>query len=446
MHLGLEGIVPMSLWLIELLCFLLSVFWRPEIGLYLVVPLLPLQTVRYRLHGYFLGEQFVDLLLLGVVLGLCRQGRPIVPRTPLNKLMFAYILFTYLSMFRGSMSLGIDLPLWFSDPRVSDWKNYVVVLPLIYFISASVLQTRSQMNAMLFALCVGLLLLAKNDHNALSGRDFSSFSYNIRDAGTMGGAGVNGLAAFEAQCSIFFIAVLLVQEGFLKRVGYVGVIAACIYCLVFALSRGAYAAFLAGIIYLGLSRSRMLLLALIPFLLTWQTIVPNVVRERILMTTDENGNVESSAAGRLSLWDEAMEVFHADPVFGVGFNTYAYGEHVGGYRDTHNVFVKVLVETGLVGLSLFVGTLYGLFRLGRRLYHVANDPFLMSIGLGFSALMLVAFIANLFGDRWMYFQITGYTYVFAGMVVRGLQITEEEAEDPSVSELDAPSITAAIGV
>src|SRR4051794_36790429 len=134
MHLGLEGIVPMSLWLIELLCFLLSVFWRPEIGLYLVVPLLPLQTVRYRLHGYFLGEQFVDLLLLGVVLGLCRQGRPIVPRTPLNKLMFAYILFTYLSMFRGSMSLGIDLPLWFSDPRVSDWKNYVVVLPLIYFI------------------------------------------------------------------------------------------------------------------------------------------------------------------------------------------------------------------------------------------------------------------------------------------------------------------------
>ena len=67
-HLGIDGIAATLLYTAEIVCFLLSVFWRPSIGLYLLMAFLPLQTVRYRLHGYFLGAQFVDVLLLGVML------------------------------------------------------------------------------------------------------------------------------------------------------------------------------------------------------------------------------------------------------------------------------------------------------------------------------------------------------------------------------------------
>ena len=97
------------------------------------------------------------------------------------------------------------------------------------------------------------------------------------------------------------------------------------------------------------------------------------------MMTDNEGVIDHSAASRLSLWEEAMQVFKADPVFGTGFNLYAYGSHVGGYGDTHNVFVKVLVETGLTGLVLFLAIFRKLFQIGRRLYRTATDPFLQAL-------------------------------------------------------------------
>ena len=115
----------------------------------------------------------------------------------------------------------------------------------------------------------------------------------------------------------------------------------------------------------------------------------------------------------------------ADPIFGTGFNTYSYGEHIGGYGDTHNLYVKVLVETGLAGLILFLSILYRLYKLGFQLYQTGSDSFLMSLGLGFAGLMVTAVMANLFGDRWMYFQITGYTYAFAALTVRGLELSAE---------------------
>jgi len=48
-----------------------------------------------------------------------------------------------------------------------------------------------------------------------------------------------------------------------------------------------------------------------------------------------------------------MEVFDANILTGTGFNTYAYMHRVGNYEDTHNFFLKVLVEERSCGLVLF---------------------------------------------------------------------------------------------
>jgi O-antigen ligase len=434
MHLGLDAIAGSWLWVAEIVCFLLSVFWKPRLGLYLLIPLLPLQTIRYRIHGYFLGEQFIDLLLLGVILGLVRQKQVSIPRTPVNVLLFVFIGYTFLSMIRGSFFLGTDLPLWFTDPRVSDWKNYVVDLMLIFLVTAEAIRTKSQIVIIILLACIGSLLVAKGFHNTVGDRDFSAFSYELRDSGPLGWAGVNGLAAFAAQVGVFVLALFLFERRISIRAGYAATVAASIYCVIFALSRGGYAAFLGGAGFLGVMRSRILLISLAAFLLMWQTVVPAAVRDRIFMTTDENGQVEHSAAARMDLWEEAMQVFRADPIFGTGFNTYKYESHVGGYGDTHNLFVKVLVETGLVGLTIFLLILYRLFRMGWRLYRSATDPFYRSIGLGFAALMITAVIGNLFGDRWMYYQITGYTFAFAALVWRAQQLTDEAADVQTAAE------------
>ena len=54
-------------------------------------------------------------------------------------------------------------------------------------------------------------------------------------------------------------------------------------------------------------------------------------------------------------------------------------------------------------------------------------------------LMVAAGIGNLFGDRWMYYQITGYTFAFAALVWRAQQLTDEAAESQareSIAELE----------
>src|SRR5208283_1728487 len=154
-----------------------------------------------------------------------------------------------------------------------------------------------------------------------------------------------------------------------------------------------------------------LLVLLALFLVTWTSLVPLAVQQRVYMTYDQNsGELDHSAAVRVSLWEEAKPVFDSNPVFGSGFDTYAYTGHLNGYRDSHNLFVKVLVETGVVGFLLFLSILAKSFRVGYRLFRQAQDDFLASLGLGLSVWVVCAAVANLFGDRWTFLQVNGFMW------------------------------------
>src|SRR4029077_9227082 len=120
-----------------------------------------------------------------------------------------------------------------------------------------------------------------------------------------------------------------------------------------------------------------------------------------------------------------------NPVFGAGFDTYQWQHRVSIYTDTHNYFLKVLVETGIVGLLLFLYVLAKAARLGLKLFKSAQDPFLQSIGLGFALLMACVFVVNLFGDRWLYVEVNGFLWVLLACVVRGQMIEKESQAEGS---------------
>jgi O-antigen ligase len=192
------------------------------------------------------------------------------------------------------------------------------------------------------------------------------------------------------------------------------------------------------VFYLGLVKRRALLILLVAFLFTWEGFVPNAVRERVFMTKTEDGELEPSAGSRVSLWEEALQVANQNAVLGVGFNTYRYGHHYGGLGDTHNYFVKALVETGSVGLCIFLWLLWKMYRISYRLFRIAGDDLFSGLGLGVSAWLVTTVVANMFGDRWTYMQITGYLLVLFAFVVRGQLLIEEEehdAEDGTVESL-----------
>jgi O-antigen ligase len=127
------------------------------------------------------------------------------------------------------------------------------------------------------------------------------------------------------------------------------------------------------------------------------------------------------------LWTDAINMFKANPVVGTGFLTYALMGRVGSYKATHNFSLKMLVETGLTGLLLFLVQLLLFTRTGLQLFSRARDSFLSLIGLGFACLMLTAAIVNIFGDRWMFIQVDSNLWILLGCTLCGISLASVKA-------------------
>jgi O-antigen ligase len=437
MHFGLEGIVGLVLYVAFIGATLLSVFWRPVVGIFYLVPLIPLQTIRYRMNEFPLGGSVVGIILLAVAVGVLRKGGSILPKTPWTKFLLVYIPFTFLSLCFGSFYLDRPLPLP-GDPRFGLWQDYMT-MPALLLMAAAVRPTTKQIKAMVILMCLATLFLNRNYLGEVSGRDFSAYSDELRETGNMGYAGSNGLAAFEAQFGILLLALASFERKFWLRMGYYFLGGVSAICLMYSLSRGGYAAFLVGWLFLGIVKQRKLLVLLAIFIVSWAGLVPQAVQQRITMSYDaRSGAIDHSAETRLVLWDDALEVFKTSPLIGTGYLTYAYMHRYKGlndgtayYEDTHNIYIKILLETGVIGIILFFLLLLLTFITGFRLFLRAKDPFHASIGLGIAAWILCAAVANAFGDRWTFLQVSGYLWILAGLVSEAFVLEQTSHEKPA---------------
>jgi len=433
--LHLSGLAPTILYFSGFVVVLISAFGRPHVGLYYIVPLLPLQTLRYKLHEFPLGAQWIDLILFGVLIGVWRKKYRVLTPSSLTGLLLVFGLLTYIDLWKGTFFLGYPLPLWFDDQRLSDWKNYMVIFELFFLTLASIREVK-QMKVLLLLMCLAVLMINRDYINTMRGRDFSSFSYDIRDSGVMGYAGVNGLAALEAQLAVFLLGLSSFYELKRAKWGYFLVLSTSLVALTYTLSRGGYAAVLLGAIFVGVVKNRKILVVVFVFLLMWQSIVPTAVQERVYMTHGEGGELDPSAGDRVVLWENAVEMIKSDPILGIGFDTYKFLHAVGPYEDTHNYYVKVTLEIGAIGLLIFVAMLVKMFLAGFRLRRMEDsDGFLPGLGLGLAAMVVACAVANCFGDRWTYIEETGFIWVITAMAIRGHMIlTAPEPETPSITD------------
>jgi len=154
----------------------------------------------------------------------------------------------------------------------------------------------------------------------------------------------------------------------------------------------------------------------------------------------QNGQFDSSANARFSIWSDTMEVFNGHAFLGTGFDTYEYMNlrrvpywTKGYYSDTHNYFLKVLVETGILGFLIFLWLLARTFGEGYRLFRHARDPFFKALGLGLIGWLVCAVTANLFGDRWTYLQVNGYMWIIAGLVCCAHEIEKRCPAESTIS-------------
>src|SRR2546430_14343521 len=116
----------------------------------------------------------------------------------------------------------------------------------LFFAVAATIRTPKQMRIILVLMCLSILQINRTYHNTIGDRDFSHFSYDLRDAGPLGYAGENGMGAFQAGMSVFLIGLTTSTKRRMVRLGLWAVAATCIYSLVLTFSRGGYLGFMAA--------------------------------------------------------------------------------------------------------------------------------------------------------------------------------------------------------
>ena len=148
-----------------------------------------------------------------------------------------------------------------------------------------------------------------------------------------------------------------------------------IICLLLTLTRQAWFGFLTGLIFLVFFWRKKLLWLLPVLMLAIYIASPASVQTRLKNMVSGN---DVTFEMRTALWTGGWQVFKDYPLTGCGFRCVdlvhsQYPDptgHVKRLRGMHNNFIQLAVDTGILGLTAWLGIWFCFFRL---LYHKAVD-------------------------------------------------------------------------
>ncbi len=137
---------------------------------------------------------------------------------------------------------------------------------------------------------------------------------------------------------------------------------------------------------------KVLIISLIAVLLYYIaiTFMPPEITDRLLsIGQSPSKEDEDGMSGRSTIWASAFQLWASISIlkflFGFGFNSFMYVVAVG--FDAHNVYIKVLLELGVVGAIVLIGVIVNRFRYGRNVRSkVVYYSLLAAIALSFMTL------------------------------------------------------------
>jgi O-antigen ligase len=188
-----------------------------------------------------------------------------------------------------------------------------------------------------------------------------------------------------------------------------GLIGLFAFILINTFSRSAWGGFIVGGIYLvfspGFVRKRYLALIMIATLILVSTYMPVILNRVETLEDTEYG-------GRLPEIETGLRYFSDAPLNGIGIGNYkptileerlAMRQYIAP-GAAHNVFVKTLAETGLVGTLLYLWVWFVLLRLALRNERLAPTKELYWANRGFVACLLATLVSS-FSQGTLYFNL-----------------------------------------
>ena len=109
-----------------------------------------------------------------------------------------------------------------------------------------------------------------------------------------------------------------------------------------------------------------------------------------------NQITHQSLFSRFNIWRKSLELFHIEPLFGIGigqYGNYRTGVDLDKTIQPHNDFIRYLIETGLIGTSLYIMLLLAIIfkcvkhiRRSEQVIHKRHYTILLSVIIGIISL------------------------------------------------------------
>jgi O-antigen ligase len=199
----------------------------------------------------------------------------------------------------------------------------------------------------------------------------------------------NVLAEFLVFTIPLSLAALISSRHLPTQVFITGIIGVSVLCLVLTFSRGGWLGFVLAMLVFFLLKDRRALFMLLLFGAVGIFFLPESILERAASI----GNLqESSTAYRLSIWTASLRIIADYWVSGIGPGlptfamVYPYFSLAAGMAyHSHNLFLQLVVEMGIMGLAAFLWMMWVFIRVGLQSWRKIQDPYLKNLLIGLIA-------------------------------------------------------------
>lgn len=345
-------------------------------------------------------------------------------RTKLNRPIFFYLLVCVISTAIGMLVGNVRIQSGFFF--VLKYFEYYIV----YFMVVNHLRSRRQVQYLIVFLLVTCLIVSIVGIAQIpSGQRLSApFEGKTGEPNTFGGYLILMLT--------LSIALFVSLDSKKVKAGLLIVIGLSFVTFLLTLSRGSYLAFIpAYFTLIALSKKKGLLISVVLLAsLAAPLIIPDKVVERITHTYSQRTSagqeqigdirLDTSTSARLRSWGRGFEAFTKRPVFGHG---------VTGWYFVDNQFTRVLVETGLLGLTAFISLLYSIFTEARKVFGAIDDSLYKGITMGFLAGFVGMIVHSLAANTFVIVRIMEPFWLLAGIVI-AIPVLEAREKDTAINE------------
>lgn len=216
------------------------------------------------------------------------------------------------------------------------------------------------------------------------------------------------------------VSLVYFEKKLLKKVLFSLIALSMVACLVFTSSRGAWVGFVIAIVVFALIADRKLLIPLFVCSLVVLLFVPSV-RDRISYMLSPQYIASSQTGGRLGRAAQGIELLKQNLLMGVGFGRFggavAINNKIPNAFYSDNYYLKVVVETGILGLSAFLLMLYNVVAWSLRAIHSLKESPYRYLCQGILSGLCGVMVHCLFENIFEYTAMTVYFWMLVGIIM-----------------------------